>query len=53
LLDHGGKITDLYRVRGFPTTYFIDREGFIQGVYVGILSKHKLEENLKKIGVGG
>jgi cytochrome c biogenesis protein CcmG/thiol:disulfide interchange protein DsbE len=53
LLDPGGKITDLYQIRGFPTTYFIDREGFIHGVYVGILSKHTLEENLKKIGVGG
>ena len=53
ILDPGGKITDLYRIRGFPTTYFIDSEGFVQGVYVGIMSKHTLEENLKKIGVGG
>jgi len=52
LLDPGGKITDLYQVRGFPTTYFIDREGIVRGVFVGILSKKVIEDNLKKIGVG-
>jgi thiol-disulfide isomerase/thioredoxin len=52
LLDPGGKIADLYQVRGFPTTYFIDREGFVRGVFVGILSKKVIENNLKKIGVG-
>jgi cytochrome c biogenesis protein CcmG, thiol:disulfide interchange protein DsbE len=52
LLDPGGKTADLYRVRGFPTTYFIDREGFVRGVFVGILSKKGIEDNLKKIGVG-
>jgi thiol-disulfide isomerase/thioredoxin len=52
LLDPGGKTADLYQVVGFPTSYFIDREGFIRGVYVGILSKKVIEDNLKKIGVG-
>jgi thiol-disulfide isomerase/thioredoxin len=52
LLDPGGIITDLYQVRGFPTTYFIDRDGFIKEVYVGIISKRVIEDHLKKIGVG-
>ena len=52
LLDPGGKTADLYQVKGFPTSYFIDRDGFVRGVYVGILSKKVIEENLKKIGVG-
>jgi len=52
LLDPGGKTADLYQVIGFPTSYFIDREGFVRGVYVGILSKKVIEDHLKKIGVG-
>jgi thiol-disulfide isomerase/thioredoxin len=52
LLDPGGKTADLYQVIGFPTSYFIDRDGFVRGVFVGILSKKVIEENLKKIGVG-
>jgi thiol-disulfide isomerase/thioredoxin len=52
LLDPGGKTADLYQVIGFPTSYFIDREGLVRGVYVGILSKKVIEDYLKKIGVG-
>lgn len=52
LLDPGGKITDQYQVRGFPTTYFIDREGVVRGVHVGSLSRNLIEKYLKNIGVG-
>jgi thiol-disulfide isomerase/thioredoxin len=52
LLDPGGEIADLYQVRGFPTTYFIDREGFVRGLFIGILSEKVLKDHLKKIGVG-
>ena len=52
LLDPEGRIAELYQVRGFPTTFFIDREGIVQGVYLGTLSKSVLEGYLAKIGVG-
>lgn len=52
LLDPGGKIADQYQVKGFPTTYFIDREGTVRGVYVGSLSRDLIVRYLKNIGVG-
>ena len=33
--DSSGEITDLYRVRGIPVTYVIDREGVIRHAHVG------------------
>ena len=33
--DGTGEITDLYRVRGIPVTYVLDREGVIRHTHVG------------------
>jgi thiol-disulfide isomerase/thioredoxin len=35
LVDEGGRVSDAYGVRGFPTTYFIDGNGLIRSAYVG------------------
>lgn len=40
-----------YRVRGMPTTFFIDAEGVIQSVFVGEISATVLSERLAAIGV--
>lgn len=40
-----------YRVRGLPTTVFIDAEGYISSQYVGQLSSKILTERLAEIGV--
>lgn len=34
-LDSNGSVTNLYNVRGFPTTMIIDREGTVIGVKLG------------------
>lgn len=34
-LDKRGAVSDEYRIIGLPTTYFIDREGVIRGVFQG------------------
>lgn len=52
LLDPDGEVSSLYRVSALPVTYFIDREGAVQGMYLGTLSRGKFEELLAKIGVG-
>ncbi len=39
LLDPGGKVSDLYRVRAYPTTYFVDTAGKIRAYHVGLLSQ--------------
>ena len=40
-----------YRVRGMPTTFFIDAEGVIQGVKVGLLLPNEASTFLENIGV--
>lgn len=35
LLDRDGSVSALYRLRGLPTTYFIDRRGIIRSVTIG------------------
>ena len=51
LLDQGGKVTDAYRVRGFPTSIFIDRDGNIRYQHIGALSEESLIGYLEDLGV--
>lgn len=51
LLDPGGEIQRLYQVRGYPTSFFIDREGIIQILHVGPLNAAQLDSNLAQLGV--
>jgi peroxiredoxin len=52
LLDPGSKVQDLYRVRGYPTSIFIDSQGIIRIVHIGELSGTMLDDYLKKLGIG-
>jgi peroxiredoxin len=51
LLDIGGKVSDLYRVRGYPTSVFVDREGIIQAVHIGSFTEGALVGYLGQIGI--
>jgi peroxiredoxin len=53
LLDPGGVIQRLYRVSGYPTTFFLDREGVIRAQHVGDLNESQLDEHLESAGIGG
>jgi cytochrome c biogenesis protein CcmG/thiol:disulfide interchange protein DsbE len=49
LLDSKGKVTDLYNIKGLPTTYFIDKNGIIKYVKLGTFStKKEIETVLDK-----
>lgn len=52
LLDPGGIVQDLYQILGYPTTFFIDREGIIRVVHVGVMSEEKLTSYLEILGLG-
>ena len=52
LLDPDSRIQDLYSVRAFPTSYFIDTEGTIRAIHIGLLSESLLVGYLEQIGVG-
>ena len=51
LLDTNGVVSDLYRVDGFPTTFFIDATGRIQAEQVGSLTRDNMDRYLASIGV--
>ncbi len=51
LLDPGGKVQSLYRLRGYPTSYFIDKEGIIRAMQIGQLSSSQLKRYLSQVGV--
>ena len=48
-LDLAGEISDLYEVRGMPTSYFVGRDGQIAGVWTGLLTPDRLKEMLETV----
>ena len=51
LLDPGGRVQALYRVRGYPTSVFVDRQGQIQIVHIGIMTSTQLDRYLAEMGI--
>ena len=51
LLDPGGEIQQLYKVRGYPTTVVLDREGRIQAYHIGVLAQSQLDGYLEAAGL--
>jgi peroxiredoxin len=50
-LDPGGFIQELYEIRGYPTSYFLDREGVIRSVHIGVMSQSQLDGYLSDLGL--
>jgi peroxiredoxin len=53
LLDPGAGVQDLYRVRGYPTTYLVDPKGVVRVVHIGFMTEKQLDAYLVELGVGG
>jgi peroxiredoxin len=51
LLDPGAKVQDLYRVRGYPTSFLVDAEGVIKVHHVGLMSEEQLDRYLQQVGI--
>lgn len=51
LLDPAQSTGADYMVRGFPTTYFIDKDGILRSMHIGQLSEDLLTEYMKTIGI--
>jgi|MudIll2142460700_1097286.scaffolds.fasta_scaffold21764_2 thiol-disulfide isomerase/thioredoxin len=51
LLDPDGKIQELYRIKGYPTTYIVDKDGIIRFQHIGLLSEKQIEEYLDAVGI--
>jgi len=48
LMDPGLEVTDLYRVRAFPSSFFIGRDGTIVAFQIGAMSDTQLAGNIAK-----
>lgn len=46
VLDISGEVAANYRVTAIPTSFFIDREGIIQAVKIGAMTKRAIENKL-------
>lgn len=51
LLDPEADVQRLYRVLGYPTTFFLDQAGIIQFQHIGLMSGGQLDEYLQKMGL--
>ena len=51
LLDQQGRVTSQYRVRGLPTSLFIDRKGVIRVVHLGPVDRRQIDRYLAQIGI--
>jgi peroxiredoxin len=52
VLDPGGQVQSLYRVIGYPTTYFVDAGGVIQAIHLGVMDEARLDDYLADLGLG-
>jgi thiol-disulfide isomerase/thioredoxin len=48
-MDAGGELGSRYNVKGLPTTFFIDRNGVIQSLWLGEMNSVTLAENIALI----
>lgn len=51
LLDPGGAVQQLYRVRGYPTSVLVDADGIVRIRHIGIMSEKQLDNYLSQLGI--
>lgn len=48
-LDQTGETGESYKIKTLPASYFIDKDGNLRDVFVGVMNKKTLEEKIQKI----
>ncbi len=51
LVDEDESVGSLFKVNGYPTSIFIDKDGMIRAVYLGEIPQAQLKANLRLIGI--
>ena len=49
LVDPENRVNDLYSIINLPTTVFIDRQGIVREVFVGVMNQAVLEERINRL----
>ncbi|HEY70132.1 MAG TPA: TlpA family protein disulfide reductase [Anaerolineae bacterium] len=52
LIDADETVQDLYRIRGFPTSVIVGRDGVIHTIHFGSISSSQLDSYLSQLGMG-
>ncbi|HBX69579.1 MAG TPA: hypothetical protein DEH25_09420 [Chloroflexi bacterium] len=52
LLDPQAEVQRLYLVRGYPTSFLIDREGILRVQHIGLMDAAELDGYLRDLGLG-
>lgn len=47
--DIGTRISQAYRIRGVPETFFVDKQGQLRGVHIGPLYPPQLDEKIEEL----
>ena len=50
LLDPGAAVQDLYRVRGYPTTFLLDEDGIIRFHHIGLITEEQIYHYISELG---
>lgn len=50
LLDPGGSVQRLYRIRGYPSSIFVDDQGVVRIVHIGLITEGQLRDYLVELG---
>ncbi len=51
LLDRSGDVAEQYRLRGFPDSFFIDRDGVLRALQIGFLTEDEMRDKLAEVGI--
>jgi peroxiredoxin len=51
LLDPGAQVHRLYRIHGYPSSVFIDGEGIIRVIHIGLMTESQLDGYLVDLGI--
>lgn len=51
LLDSQGKVSDQYRIQGYPTSVFVNEFGVIEIVHIGLMTDNQMDDYLADMGL--
>jgi thiol-disulfide isomerase/thioredoxin len=51
LLDPGAEVQNLYRVRGYPTTFIVNEAGITSFHHIGLITEEQVFDSLSQLGV--
>lgn len=49
LLDEDGRVGELYKIGTLPSTYFINPEGKVKEIYIGVLNKEEIKNKIERL----